>query len=98
MRVVDEAGPRSKLERVHTDAMREAELELKLESVQLTAHAKERLIVSAPGKVILFGEHAVVHGVVSHFSSGRHSLRYSLSEHPHSRLPLLALSTCAVTA
>jgi hypothetical protein len=32
---------------------------------------EEDVVVSAPGKVILFGEHAVVHGVVSHYSNLR---------------------------
>lgn len=63
VRVVDEAMSRNLLERVITigdkekddlaEAFRRAEIAM-----------SESIIVSAPGKVILFGEHAVVHGVV----------------------------------
>lgn len=38
-------------------------------SSQIESKTVPDLITSAPGKVILFGEHAVVHGVVSGFSS-----------------------------
>lgn len=64
VRVVDEAGSRAKLERVRTAEEREEEgEEVKVEG------EVDSLIVSAPGKVILFGEHAVVHGIVSPVAS-----------------------------
>lgn len=72
MRVIDEAGARAKLERVKSQTQREQEeLISGLEKPSLEKLAQEgtSLIVSAPGKVILFGEHAVVHGVVRLFSS-----------------------------
>lgn len=36
----------------------------KLDIQQKPAQGQEDIVVSAPGKVIMFGEHAVVHGVV----------------------------------
>ena len=50
--------------------------------------------VSAPGKVILFGEHAVVHGVVSSFGLG--TVASCLADVLGRRL-LQHLSTCVVT-
>jgi hypothetical protein len=32
--------------------------------IQQTSQGQDDIVVSAPGKVIMFGEHAVVHGVV----------------------------------
>lgn len=64
VRVVDEAGSRAKLERVRTAEEREEE---QGEEVKVEGEV-DSLIVSAPGKVILFGEHAVVHGIVSLFA------------------------------
>ncbi|KAJ9094961.1 hypothetical protein QFC21_005753 [Naganishia friedmannii] len=37
----------------------------KLDIQQTSAQAQEDIVVSAPGKVIMFGEHAVVHGVTA---------------------------------
>ncbi|KAI5475406.1 cystathionine beta-lyase [Pseudohyphozyma bogoriensis] len=77
VRVVDEAGSRALLERVRLESDR-AELVKELEKVQLE-EKNETLIVSAPGKVILFGEHAVVHGITA--VAGSVDLRcYCLSE------------------
>jgi hypothetical protein len=64
VRVVDEAGSRAKLERVRTAEEKDEE---EGEEVKVEEEV-DSLIVSAPGKVILFGEHAVVHGIVSFFS------------------------------
>ena len=52
-------------------------LALAVRKLQLDGANEKEWFISAPGKVILFGEHAVVHGVVSHFLlSGTHSFRY----------------------
>ncbi|ORY70619.1 Cys/Met metabolism PLP-dependent enzyme-domain-containing protein [Leucosporidium creatinivorum] len=74
VRVVDEAGSRAKLERVRTaEETEEEDVEVKVEG------EVESLIVSAPGKVILFGEHAVVHGITA--IAGSVDLRcYALAE------------------
>jgi hypothetical protein len=42
-------------------------LALAVRKLQLDGANEKEWFISAPGKVILFGEHAVVHGVVSHF-------------------------------
>ena len=42
-------------------------LALAVRKLQLNGANEKEWFISAPGKVILFGEHAVVHGVVSHF-------------------------------
>ncbi|GAA5827425.1 hypothetical protein JCM11251_003808 [Rhodosporidiobolus azoricus] len=70
VRVVDEAGDRAVLERVKVGGKEElVELANGVGGVKLgqaDGEAKiERLITSAPGKVILFGEHAVVHGITA---------------------------------
>ena len=71
VRVMDEAGSRATLERVKSAAVlaNESAMVSGLAAVTL-ADERASLLVSAPGKVILFGEHAVVHGVVRchHFS------------------------------
>lgn len=41
-------------------------LALAVRKLQLDGAIEKEWFISAPGKVILFGEHAVVHGVVSH--------------------------------
>jgi hypothetical protein len=41
-------------------------LVLAVQKLQLDDPMQNEWFISAPGKVILFGEHAVVHGVVSH--------------------------------
>ncbi|GAA5823114.1 hypothetical protein JCM10212_002676 [Sporobolomyces blumeae] len=75
VRVVDEAGERAKLERVRTDGGETVELSngtLGRDEVDAGrgGEAKvKKLVTSAPGKVILFGEHAVVHGVTAIASS-----------------------------
>ena len=62
---MDEAGSRATLERVKSATVlaNEAALISGLAQVSLVEE-RASLLVSAPGKVILFGEHAVVHGVV----------------------------------
>jgi hypothetical protein len=42
-------------------------LALAVQKLQLDGANEKEWFISAPGKVILFGEHAVVHGAVSHF-------------------------------
>lgn len=66
VRVIDEAGERAKLERVREGGAGTVELANSANGQgEVEGEAKiKRLITSAPGKVILFGEHAVVHGVV----------------------------------
>lgn len=68
VRVVDEAGERAKLERVRGPEEEDADAFGAIGS-QTPGSKVEGLITSAPGKVILFGEHAVVHGIVSIMSS-----------------------------
>ncbi|BGP17551.1 hypothetical protein JCM10213_004092 [Rhodosporidiobolus nylandii] len=68
VRVVDEAGSRAVLER--TSVARKTPLVelangVEALSVKETEASVKKLITSAPGKVILFGEHAVVHGVTA---------------------------------
>jgi len=68
VRVIDEAGERAKLERVRVGGAGRVELpnQQAFGAAESEGEAKiKRLITSAPGKVILFGEHAVVHGIVS---------------------------------
>lgn len=61
---MDEASTRRTLERVKNVGESFDQLVLSEEVVVVG-----ELVTSAPGKVILFGEHAVVHGVVSPPSS-----------------------------
>ncbi|GAA5879030.1 hypothetical protein JCM8547_006223 [Rhodosporidiobolus lusitaniae] len=67
VRVLDEAGERNILERVQK--RKEAFVELKSGKEEVEGKrgkaVVEKLVTSAPGKVILFGEHAVVHGVTA---------------------------------
>ena len=42
-------------------------LSLAVRKLQVDGANEKEWFISAPGKVILFGEHAVVHGIVSHF-------------------------------
>ena len=56
VRVVDEAGARATLERVGTVGSITAALD------KVTVETAD-LVVSAPGKVILYGEHSVVYGI-----------------------------------
>jgi hypothetical protein len=67
--VEDGQGGR-RLERVRSKEVQgTTNLTEKLERIALDSKAApETLITSAPGKVILFGEHAVVHGVVRYLS------------------------------
>lgn len=68
VRVVDEAGERAKLERVTAGGAQFVELD-NAAGIKAEADGEAKiktLFTSAPGKVILFGEHAVVHGVVSY--------------------------------
>ncbi|GAA5889604.1 hypothetical protein JCM6882_007081 [Rhodosporidiobolus microsporus] len=69
VRVVDEAGDRAVLERVGGKRDQVVELANRVEGVKLGGGGEkpkiEKLITSAPGKVILFGEHAVVHGITA---------------------------------
>ncbi|GAA5952602.1 hypothetical protein JCM3765_002219 [Sporobolomyces pararoseus] len=71
VRVVDEAGERAKLERVRPGGAGFVELSNSAhDQIGSEGEAKiKKLITSAPGKVILFGEHAVVHGVTAIASS-----------------------------
>ncbi|GAA5976130.1 hypothetical protein JCM5350_000325 [Sporobolomyces pararoseus] len=71
VRVVDEAGERAKLERVRPEGAGFVELSNSShDQFESEGEAKiKKLITSAPGKVILFGEHAVVHGVTAIASS-----------------------------
>ena len=76
VRVMDEAGSRATLERVKSATVlaNEAGLVSGLAQLKLVEE-RASLLVSAPGKVILFGEHAVVHGVVrARRRSGRISI------------------------
>ncbi|GAA6013773.1 hypothetical protein JCM11491_005094 [Sporobolomyces phaffii] len=71
VRVIDEAGERAKLERVRPDGSGFVELDNSRRGQgEVAGEAKiAKLATSAPGKVILFGEHAVVHGVTAIASS-----------------------------
>lgn len=72
VRVIDEAGERNKLERVRAGGAGTVELpnQQAFGVTESQGKAKiKRLITSAPGKVILFGEHAVVHGITAIASS-----------------------------
>lgn len=81
VRVVDETGVASEphLERVGAAASETSEV-TELKVAKSKAEVPTSLLVSAPGKVILFGEHAVVHGVTA--IAGAVDLRcYCLVEH-----------------
>ncbi|GAA5930507.1 uncharacterized protein JCM15063_004829 [Sporobolomyces koalae] len=72
VRVIDEAGERAKLERVLPGGSAYTQLSsgVSEDNLERGGEAKiKSLITSAPGKVILFGEHAVVHGVTAIASS-----------------------------
>ncbi|GAA5987708.1 hypothetical protein JCM11641_002566 [Rhodosporidiobolus odoratus] len=68
VRVLDEAGSRAVLERIRPAGKGVVELSNGAVSAANGAAGQakvKKLITSAPGKVILFGEHAVVHGVTA---------------------------------
>lgn len=94
---MDEAGSRATLERVKSASglANEAALVSGLAAVNLVEE-RASLLVSAPGKVILFGEHAVVHGVVCPSSLVHHV--WHADDCINDRPPSLDQSLCAATA
>ena len=65
IRIVEDDNGVQRAERILPNANPSTSTSNQLGSAHHKELNPESLVVSAPGKVILFGEHAVVHGVVS---------------------------------
>ena len=65
IRIVEDDNGVQRAERILPNATASTSTSNQLGSAHHEELNPESLVVSAPGKVILFGEHAVVHGVVS---------------------------------
>jgi hypothetical protein len=98
--VEDGEGGR-RLVRVRSSQAEGDEVTKKLEQIELDSRSKrpapKTLITSAPGKVILFGEHAVVHGIVRNCFI-LESIDVSSADISLCRLPLLVHWLSVATA